>query len=128
MLKRLRIKFICINMLIVTAMLCVILGMVFYFTKQNLEAESLRMMETIAEKPSRMGPPGQRHGEVRLPYFVLEIGLSGSFRNIICAISASLRRRRSALYSRICPMSRAHYRICSKLAPPSGASACWRFF
>lgn len=73
MLKRLCIKFICINMLIVTAMLCVILGMVFYFTKQNLESESLRMMETIAEKPSRPGPPSQRHGEVRLPYFVLEI-------------------------------------------------------
>ena len=77
MLKRLRIKFICIDMLIVTAMLCVILGMVFYFTKQNLESESLRMMETIAERASRPGPPGQRHGEVRLPYFVLEIGPSG---------------------------------------------------
>ena len=59
MLKRLRIKVICINMLIVTAMLSVILGMVFYFTKQNLESESLRMMQTIAEEPSRPGPPGQ---------------------------------------------------------------------
>ena len=77
MLKRLRIKFICINMLIVTAMLCVILGMVFYFTKQNLEAESLRTMQTIAEELSRPGPHGQRHMEIRLPYFILEIGPEG---------------------------------------------------
>ena len=77
MLKQLRIKFVCINMLIVTAMLCVILGMVFYFTKQNLESESLRMMETIAEEMSRPRPPGHQHEEVRLPYFILEIGLKG---------------------------------------------------
>lgn len=77
MLKRLRIKFICINMLIVTAMLCVILGMVFYFTRQNLESESLRMMQTIAEDMSRPGRPGQRHMEVRLPYLVLELGRAG---------------------------------------------------
>ena len=77
MLKRLRIKFICINMLIVTAMLCVIFGMVFHFTRQNLESESLRMMQTIAAEPRRTGRPDRRPGEVRLPYFALEIGRSG---------------------------------------------------
>ena len=77
MLKWLRIKFICINMLIVTAMLCVIFGMVFHFTRQNLESESLRMMQTIATDPFRIGRPDQRLEEVRLPYFILEFGQGG---------------------------------------------------
>ena len=77
MLKRLRIKFICINMLIVTAMLCVIFGTVFHFTKQNLELESLRMMQSIAAGPFRPGRPDQRSEEIRLPYFTLEIGRDG---------------------------------------------------
>ena len=77
MLKRLRIKFICINMLIVTAMLCVIFGMVFHFTRQNLEAESLRTMQALAAEPLRHGRPDPRPGEARLPYFVLELGQRG---------------------------------------------------
>lgn len=77
MLKRLRIKFICVNMLIVAVMLCVIFGMVFHFTKQNLEAESLGLMHNIVTDPFRMGRPDRRHDGVRLPYFVLEIGQSG---------------------------------------------------
>ena len=77
MLKRLRLKFICINMLIVTGMLCVIFGMVFHFTRQNLESESLRMMQTIAMDPPRLGRPDQWTEAVRLPYFTLEIGQTG---------------------------------------------------
>lgn len=77
MLKRLRIKFICINMLIVTAMLCVIFGMVFHFTRQNLEAESLRTMQALAAEPPRRGRPAPRPGEARLPYLVLELGQRG---------------------------------------------------
>lgn len=77
MLKRLRIKFVCINMLIVTAMLCVIFGTVLHFTRQNLELESLRMMQSIAAGPFRPGRPDQRPEEIRLPYFTLEIGQGG---------------------------------------------------
>ena len=77
MLKRLRIKFICINMLIVTVMLCVIFGTMFHFTRQNLELESLRMMQSIAAGPFRLGRPDQRPVEIRLPYFTLEIGQGG---------------------------------------------------
>lgn len=77
MLKWLRIKFICINMLIVTVMLCIIFGTVFHFTRQNLELESLRMMQSIAAGPFRLGRPDQRPEEIRLPYFTLEIGHDG---------------------------------------------------
>lgn len=82
MLKRLRIKFICINMLIVTAMLCVIFGMVVHFTRQNLESESLRMMQAIATNPFRPGRPGQRPVEVQLPYFVVELGQTGELISV----------------------------------------------
>ena len=60
MLKRLRIKFVCINMALLMAMLCVILGLVVHFTRAGLEAESVRMMQTAATVPARPGRPGQR--------------------------------------------------------------------
>ena len=78
MLKQLRVKFVCINMLIVTAMLCVIFGMMFSFTKQNLELESIRMMQEIADEPFLLGRPDDSADGVRLPYFTLQIGLRGT--------------------------------------------------
>ena len=46
MLKRLRIKFICINMAIVTVILAVIFGLVIFSTRQNLAEQSIRMMQS----------------------------------------------------------------------------------
>ena len=77
MLKRLRIKFVCINMLTVTIMLCVIFGMVFYFTSRNLELQSIRMMEEIASSSSFRRGPNEPLGSVQLPYFTLEMGPRG---------------------------------------------------
>lgn len=77
MIKRLRIKFVCINMTIVTIMLCVIFGMMLHFTSLNLEKESLNMMRTVALDPPRLGAPRKEPPDVRLPYFVLQIGYSG---------------------------------------------------
>lgn len=77
MLRRLRIKFICINMTIVTVMLCVMFGLVFHITRQNLEMQSLQMMHTIAAEPFRPGRPNERPEQVRLPYFTLEFGPHG---------------------------------------------------
>ena len=39
MIKKLRMKFVAVNMAIATAMLCVILGMVYSFTSSGLERE-----------------------------------------------------------------------------------------
>ena len=77
MLRRLRLRFILINMSIVTVMLCVIFGTVYHFTKVNLQAESLRMMQAIAQQPFQLGAPGQAVPEVRLPYFTLQLGERG---------------------------------------------------
>lgn len=77
MIKKLRLKFIVINMSIVTIMLCVILGLVFYFTKANLESESIAMMQNIARRPLQLGIPYELGEDVRLPYFTVQIGMHG---------------------------------------------------
>lgn len=77
MLRRLRLKFVCINMLIVTVMLCGIFGTVLSFTARNLEIESLRTMEAIAARPMGAEAPDEPREEVRLPYFCLVIDQEG---------------------------------------------------
>ncbi|MGM9525031.1 MAG: sensor histidine kinase [Peptococcaceae bacterium] len=77
MIKKLRLKFIFINMSIVTIMFCVILGLVFYFTKTNLETESITMMQNIAAQPFQLGTPNAPIEDIRLPYFTIQLGLSG---------------------------------------------------
>lgn len=74
MIKRLRIKFVCINMIIVTAMLCVIFGMVLHFTKVNLENQSLQMMHTITMNSIKPGRPNDPSPETKLPFFMLQTG------------------------------------------------------
>ena len=77
MIKRLRLKFIVINMGIATILLSAILGLVFYFTSANLETESIRMMERIASQPFQMDAPGELGEDVRLPFFTLQLGPHG---------------------------------------------------
>jgi len=77
MIQRLRWKFVVINMTIVTVMLCIILGMVFYFTRNHLEAESVNMMQTIASHPFQLQPPGSTDEDIRLPYFMVHLGPEG---------------------------------------------------
>ena len=77
MLKKLRLKFVLVTMTIVTIMLCVIFGMMYHFTKQDLERESLDIMESIADNPFRLGRPGELGNTVQLPYFMLQLGSRG---------------------------------------------------
>lgn len=77
MIRQLRVKFMCINMTIVTVMLCVIFATVFHFTRANLERDSLRMMQAVALDPMRLGRLDEPPREVRLPYFTLQIGKNG---------------------------------------------------
>lgn len=77
MIKKLRLKFVLINMTIVTILLCVILGLVFYFTSANLEQESLNMMRNIAAQPFRLDTPDEPDSDVRLPFFALRLGPTG---------------------------------------------------
>ena len=77
MLSKLRLKFVVINMAIVTTMLCIIFGLVYQFTRSSLEAESVSMMQSIGTSPFHLGIPGEDPGKLRLPYFVLEVSGQG---------------------------------------------------
>lgn len=77
MLRKLRVKFVLINMTIVMTMLCVVLGMVYHFTRSNLENESISRMINIAESPFRIGQPGEAEEGVQLPYFTIQISPAG---------------------------------------------------
>ena len=78
MLKRLRIKFVCINMTIVTILLCLVLSLVLHFTQENLETQSIRMMEAIAAEPFQPGLPDRRPDDVFLPYFAVHLDHQGN--------------------------------------------------
>ncbi len=77
MIRRLRIKFVCIVMAIVTVMLCVIFGLVLHFTRTGMERESIQMLQRLANEPPKPGRPDELPGEVRLPYFSIAIGRQG---------------------------------------------------
>ena len=77
MTKKLRNKFIWITMSILTVMLCIILSMIYFFTKMNLENNSLRMMQDIAINPFLQRVPNDLADDMRLPYFTLQISPQG---------------------------------------------------
>lgn len=77
MLKKLCAKFICINMALVTMMLCVIFGLVVHFTSKSMELQSIQMLQTIAAEPFRLGISNQPQQDVLFPYFSLELNRQG---------------------------------------------------
>lgn len=77
MIKRLRLKFICVNMLIVTVMLCIILGLVLHFTGVTMRLQSVNMMRSIAAKPFQTDNPGEVPSAVRLPFFSVQVDQTG---------------------------------------------------
>lgn len=83
MIKKLRIKFVIINMSIVLLLLCIIFGLIFYFTKANLESGSINMMRTIAERPFHTMQPGKHGEDIQLPFFVVQLGPNGEQEEVI---------------------------------------------
>ena len=78
MIKKLRIKFVCVIMVIVMVLLGSILGVVIHFTGQNMEMQSINMMRTIATTPFQQGSLGKpSNDEVRLPFFIVQISSRG---------------------------------------------------
>lgn len=77
MLRKLRIKFVCINMIIVTVMLCIIFGLILSFTRNNLEQQSIQMMQELAANPWHVFAPNESHNQIRLPYILMQIDDQG---------------------------------------------------
>ena len=76
MIKRLRLKFVAINMTLVTLLLGVILGLVYYSTAANLENDSINMLRSVAISPP-LPAPGEAAEDVNLPFFVVLLGPDG---------------------------------------------------
>ncbi len=83
MLKKLKCKFILINMTIVTVMLLVILGMVLGSTRFEMEQQSIRTMRFLLDDrsfpPSRPGEPTE---SVQLPFFSVSVGSDGTLLSL----------------------------------------------
>lgn len=77
MIKKLRTKFVCILMTVVTIMLVVMFGLVIHFTGSSMENQSIQMMQAIASEPFQLGLPDDRTGDIRLPYFVVQVSRWG---------------------------------------------------
>ena len=78
MIRKLRIKFVCIVMAIAMLMVGGILGVVIYFTASNMQLQSVTMMRTVGGAPFQMGAPGKpKNDGVRLPFFTVQIGGRG---------------------------------------------------
>lgn len=78
MIKKLRLKFICINMVIVTLMLLIIFGTVLHFTQRNLESQSVAALQSVMNnRYSHLRPPGEKNGQVQLPYFYVSVSPLG---------------------------------------------------
>lgn len=77
MIRKLRLKFICINMLIVLILLSVMLGLLFFSTRERMERESIQMMRSMTVGPMLPFRPNDRSGEMRLPFFRLVLEKNG---------------------------------------------------
>ena len=77
MLKKLRLKFIAVNMGIVIAMLLVIFGLIYHFTKSDMEQQSFNALQDLTQSVQQYGSylPGKT--DVQLPHFVIQVNLWG---------------------------------------------------
>lgn len=77
MLKKLRLKFVLINMVIVTVMLLVILGMLYHFTKTDLHNQSANAMQTLVQSVQQPVVGEKELRDVQLPWFIIRLTFYG---------------------------------------------------
>lgn len=77
MIKKLRNKFIFVNMLIVTIMLSLIFGFIYHSTSTDLKEESIAMMQRIASNPMQLARPSTANRDFNLPYFAVVVNSYG---------------------------------------------------
>jgi len=83
LIKKLRIKFVCIVMAVAMCMTGGILGVVVYFTGVNMQTQSVSMMRAVATNPIRKNNLGKPAGdEVRLPFFTVQINNRGELTSV----------------------------------------------
>lgn len=77
MIKKLRTRFVIINMAIITGMLLVIFGLVIHFTNQDLDNKSDTMLQQLAQSAL---DPSNPQVDIPLPYFALTFNTRGEVR------------------------------------------------
>lgn len=77
MLKKLRMKFVCIMMTVVTVMLGIIIALVIHFTGQALENQSIRMLESLGSNPFQLSLSEEDGEQFHFPFFTVQIGRRG---------------------------------------------------
>ena len=77
MIRRLRVKFICINMLIVLILLAVMMTLVLSLTEAQMRLETVQMMRNAAAGPMAPFRPDDRSEDVRRPVFRLILSEEG---------------------------------------------------
>ena len=82
MIRRLWIKFVFINMAIVTAMLYVIFSLIIFFMGMGLEIQSQNMMQQLMDSSMRPEWRGEARQEVRRPHFLVQIDHRGDVVSI----------------------------------------------
>jgi len=81
--KRLRVKFVCINMSIVAVMLIIIFGTVLHFTTLDLRQRSMAALEMANSDRKPRGIPGEMPNKAMRPFFTVEIDAAGN--QTLCA-------------------------------------------
>ena len=105
MIRKVRIKFICVNMLIVACMLILMFGLLFYTIRKNIVQDQITMMQRIAEDTGHDRPFGRGSARVGLSffYFTLEPGPDGA---LYCQSSSGFdledEEDLQAMYDRAC--------------------------
>ncbi|MBP5433500.1 HAMP domain-containing sensor histidine kinase [Ruminococcus sp.] len=86
MLKRLKIKFVIVIMSIVTLFFGASFGIVMHLTKQNIERESIQMMNAMQFRPpfspQQQRKPNDIPDNIRLPFFTVTVSEDGSFKAV----------------------------------------------
>ncbi len=77
MLKQLRMKFVIINMSMLTVMLLIIFSLIYHSAQRDLESESIRMMQTIATDPFHLNRPDDPADDLKLPFFTIQLSPKG---------------------------------------------------
>ncbi len=71
MLKKLRIKLICVLMTVITVVLCGTFGLIIISTRNNLQNDSLRALQTVSSPGFSFDPGFGKPDQPKVPYFVL---------------------------------------------------------
>ena len=83
MLKKLRLRFVCVFMAIACVTFSAVVGLLYCFTQKNLEEESLSMMENVAANPFQVGRINVHSSQVRLPYFMMKVSAAGEITTVV---------------------------------------------